>query len=63
VTVPAFLSVAAGFTEGLLRPRFVRLAASRCGISWAAGWWITDPISNLYSTNQRPAGAATSQSI
>jgi len=38
VTVPAFLSVAAGFIDGLLRTVFVSLAASRCGISCAAGW-------------------------
>jgi hypothetical protein len=34
----AFLSFAAGFSDGLFSTRFVRLAASRCGISWAVGW-------------------------
>ena len=44
----AFLSFAAGFSDGLLRTRFVRLAAGRCGISWAAGWWTATHFRPLF---------------
>jgi hypothetical protein len=43
-------------TDGLLRTRFVRLAASRCDISWAVGWWVAIPFPNYI--RPRPAGAA-----
>jgi hypothetical protein len=62
VTVPAFLRVAAGFSDGLFAHA---VCPSRCQLVWyLVGCRLVDgdPVSNLFSTNLAPCRRRDSQS-
>lgn len=48
VTVPAFLRVAAGFSDGLFAHAVCPSRCQLCGISWAAGWWTATQFPTFF---------------